>query len=54
MPGENTSDAGLTAQEEMRRSMRQVLDHITVEISYRFSQLRELESRFGFLIMLNR
>jgi hypothetical protein len=49
MPGENASDTGLSTQEEMDRSLRKILDKIGVEIFGRFSQLRELESRFGFL-----
>jgi hypothetical protein len=39
MPGENTSDAGLSIQEEMNRSLREILGKIGVEISGRFSQL---------------
>jgi hypothetical protein len=49
MPGENASDAGLSTQEEMHHSLRQSLDKIGVEIPGCFSQLRELECRFGFL-----
>jgi hypothetical protein len=49
MPGENVSDAGLGTQEEMHRSLREILDKIGVEISDRLSQWQELESRFGFL-----
>jgi hypothetical protein len=49
MPGENASDAGLSAQKAIQRSLREILDKIGVEISDRFSQLRELGSRFGFL-----
>jgi hypothetical protein len=49
MPGENASDAGLSTQEEMHCSLREILDKIGVEISVRFSQLPELESRVGFL-----
>jgi hypothetical protein len=33
----------------MCRSLREILDRIGVEISDRFSQLRESHSRFGFL-----
>jgi hypothetical protein len=39
----------LSTQEEVHRSLREILDKIGVEISDRFSQLRELESCFGFL-----
>jgi hypothetical protein len=49
MPGENASDAGVSTQEEMHLALREILDKIGVEISDRFSQLRELESRFGLL-----
>jgi hypothetical protein len=48
MPGENASDAGLSTQEEMHYFLIEILDKIGVEISVRFSQLRELESCFGF------
>jgi hypothetical protein len=36
MPSENASDAGLSTQEEMYRSLREILDKIGVEISYLF------------------
>jgi hypothetical protein len=49
MLGENASDSGLSPQEEMHHSLREILDENGVEISDRFSQLRELESCFGFL-----
>jgi hypothetical protein len=39
MPSGNASDAGLSTQEEMRRSLRKILDKIGVEISDRFSHL---------------
>jgi hypothetical protein len=49
MSGEIASDAGLSTQEEMHRSLRDILDKIGLEITDRFSQLREKEGRFGFL-----
>jgi hypothetical protein len=49
VPGENACDAGLSTQEEMHRSLREILDKSEVEISDRFSQFRELGRRFGFL-----
>jgi hypothetical protein len=49
MPSENASDGGLSTQEEMHSSLREILDKIGVEISHRFSQLQEFESHFGFL-----
>jgi uncharacterized protein YfcZ (UPF0381/DUF406 family) len=33
----------------MHRSLREIMNKIEVELSDRFSQQRELESRFGFL-----
>jgi division protein CdvB (Snf7/Vps24/ESCRT-III family) len=33
MPGENASDARLSTQEEIHRSLRKILDKIGVEIS---------------------
>jgi hypothetical protein len=49
IPGENASDAEFNTREEMHRSLREILDKGEVEISDRFSQLRKLGSRFGFL-----
>jgi uncharacterized protein YfcZ (UPF0381/DUF406 family) len=48
MPDECASDPGLNARKEIIRSLREIADRIEFEISDRFSQLRELESRFGF------
>jgi hypothetical protein len=42
----------LNIQEEVQGSLREILDKFGVEISDRFSQLWELESRFGFLCFL--
>jgi hypothetical protein len=42
MLDENASDAGLNTLEELHRSLIIILDEIGVEISERFSQLREL------------
>lgn len=50
MAGETTSDAGLTAKEEMERVMKGSLDRIVCEISERFTQLHETDARFGFLL----
>jgi hypothetical protein len=46
---ECASDVGLNARKEINRSPREIADRIELQISDRFSQLRELESRFGFL-----
>jgi hypothetical protein len=49
MSNGNAFDAGLNTLEEMRCSLREILDKIGVEISDCFSQLQELESRMVFL-----
>lgn len=49
MPGDTASDAGLSTGEEMGRSLREFLNKICVDISNRFSHLRQLESRLDFL-----
>lgn len=49
MPGESTSDTPLDDRQEMRRSLLEVLDKLSSEISNRFNNLSDLEKRFGFL-----
>ncbi|XP_065654553.1 uncharacterized protein LOC136081183 [Hydra vulgaris] len=49
MSGETASDAGLNAQQEMDRCMKEMLNTLDIEISNQFSQLRVLNKQFGFL-----
>ena len=50
MPGENSQDAMLTAQEETERVMKGTLDRINQEIDKRFVRLLDLDEKFGFLL----
>ncbi|GBL90465.1 hypothetical protein AVEN_179398-1 [Araneus ventricosus] len=50
MPGELARDAGLSAEEEIDRIMKSVLDTIKQEIKSRFTRLNDLNSKFGFLL----
>lgn len=49
MPGELVDDAALDVYEKTKSFLVEILDKLTVEISDRFSSLRELRKRFGFL-----
>ncbi|XP_039302821.1 zinc finger MYM-type protein 1-like [Solenopsis invicta] len=50
MPGEVTTDVGLSASEEIMRVMKSVLDRLQQEIITRFTRLEDLNSKFGFLL----
>ncbi|GBL87913.1 hypothetical protein AVEN_192080-1 [Araneus ventricosus] len=50
MLGELARDAGLSADEEIDRTMQSVLDAIQQEIKSRFTRLNDLHSKFGFLL----
>ena len=43
-------DAGLSAEEEVVRVMKSVLDRFQQEITTRFIRLNDLNSKFGFLL----
>ena len=45
-PGEMTADAGLSAEQEICRIMKGVMDRLITEITTRFSRLHDLDSRF--------
>ena len=47
---ELSSDVGLSAESEISRVMKSVLDRLQQEISTRFTRLRNLNSKFGFLL----
>ena len=50
MSGEFAADAGLTAQEEIKRVMKSALDAIIHGLDSRFQQLTGLHEAFGFLL----
>ena len=49
MPREYAHDSALTVCQEMRRSITKSFVKLSVKISSRFSNIKELEKRFGFL-----
>ena len=50
MSGELPADAGLTAQQEIKRVMKSALDAIIHGLDSRFQQLTGLHEAFGFLL----
>ena len=50
MPGELAQDAGLSAEEEIARVPKSVLDSFQQEITTIFTRLNDLNSKFGFLL----
>jgi len=50
MPGELARDAGLTAEQEVIRVLKSILDRLVSEMTDRFSRLRDLNTQFGFLL----
>ena len=50
MPGELGGDAGLSSEEEIVRVMKNVFDRLQQEMSTRFSRLKDLNTKFGFLL----
>lgn len=50
MPGELARDAGLSSEEEVMRVMKNVFDRLQQEMSTRFSRLKDLNTKFGFLL----
>lgn len=50
MPGELAQDSGLSAEEEVDRVMKSVLDRFQQETTTRFTRLHDLNSKFGFLL----
>jgi hypothetical protein len=53
MPRKNASDAGLSTQEEMHRSLREILDEIGVEIYDLFHSRENWRVPLVFCAMLN-
>lgn len=50
MPGELSQNADLSAQDEICRVMKSVLDCLEQELKSRFTHLTDLNSKFGFLL----
>ena len=50
LPGETARYVGLSAEQEMNRSIRSILDRLTTDMTDRFSRLKDLNCRFGFLL----
>ncbi|GBO30417.1 hypothetical protein AVEN_2163-1 [Araneus ventricosus] len=50
MTGELARDAGLSAEEEIDSILKSVLDAIQEEIKSRFTRMNDLNSKFGFLL----
>ena len=50
MPGELSRDAGLSAEQEIKRVLKSILDRLQQEIVARFSRLEDMDSKFGFLL----
>jgi hypothetical protein len=50
MPGELARDAGLTTEQEVSRVLNSILDRLVSEMTDRFSRLRDLNTKFGFLL----
>ncbi|KAH3738084.1 hypothetical protein DPMN_044697 [Dreissena polymorpha] len=48
MNGELARDAGLSAEEEIARVMKSVLDRFQQDITTRFIRHKDLNSKFGF------
>ena len=47
---EAASHIELSYEQEIRRVMKATLDRLVTEVNGRFSHLKDLESRFGFLL----
>ena len=50
---EAASHIELSYEREIRRVMKATLDGLVMEVNGQFSRLRDLESRFGFLLRVN-
>lgn len=50
MPGELARDAGLSAEQEVTRVMKNAIDRFRQELQNRFCRLKDLNSKFGFLL----
>ena len=50
MPGERAGDSGLSAEDEVSRVLKMVLDCFQQELTTRFRRLSDLNKKFGFLL----
>ena len=50
---EAASHTELSYEQEIRRVMKATVDRLVTEVNGRFSRLRDLESRFGFLLQVD-
>ena len=50
MPGESAGDSGLSAEDEVSRVLKMVLDCFQQELTTRFIRLNDLNKKFGFLL----
>jgi hypothetical protein len=50
MPGELARDAGLSAEQEVTLVMKNAIDRFRQELQNRFCRLKDLNSKFGFLL----
>lgn len=53
MPGESARDEGLSAIEEIRRIMNEIVNRLKVELLERSSRIRRLADKFIFLVKLD-
>ncbi|XP_059141319.1 uncharacterized protein LOC131929216 [Physella acuta] len=53
MPGEVGQDVSLTAEEEIVRVMKSAIDRFREEVAVRFTRLKDLNEKFGFLLDVN-
>ena len=54
MPGELAQDAGLSTEEEIVRIMKSILDRLQQEMTTRFTRLKDLNFKFGFLLNVDK
>lgn len=50
MPGESARDSGLSAEDEVSRVLKMILDRFQQELTTRFRRLNDLNEKFGFLL----
>ena len=51
MDGEETIDVGLSADDEIRRDMIEIMDRLKVEMNDRFEQINLVSCKFGFILL---
>ena len=53
MPGESVKDDGLSATEEMKRTMNEIANRLKTELSERLGRVRRLADKLFFLVKLD-